>query len=142
MSKQASEIYNQNLDRNGICTAAKLVELVADEPEAVERRKMNAATPGIEEARQKFNAATDAMMAASDRMNRAFADTKEKATTAISRAKDQANQVSDAMNRITKMLGPDFEKRLAQLVTLTDCLERLAALDKAGKLDPLLKALR
>ena len=81
-------------------------------------------------------------MTTPERNLKSFADTKEKATTAISRAKDQANQVSDAMNRITKMLGPDFEKRLAQLVTLTDCLERLAALDKAGKLDPLLKALR
>jgi hypothetical protein len=61
---------------------------------------------------------------------------------AVSRAKDSAAQMADAMNRITKVLGPDFEKRLAQLEHLTTCMERLAALDGKGKLAPVLAALR
>ena len=65
----------------------------------------------------------------------------KRAKDSIGRAKDMAAQMSDAMNKVTKVVGPDFEKRLAQLEQLTACLERLSALNDAGKLSPMLSAL-
>ena len=50
--------------------------------------------------------------------------------------------MTDSMNRITKMVGPDFEKRIGQLEQLTECLERLSALNDSGKLAPMLDALK
>ncbi len=136
-----NHLHNASVDRDGF-RASKVEQMIANDPEGVERRGSNKATSEIEVARQKFTVATDGILDASARMNSAFAETAARTKTAVGKAKDQAAQVSDAMNRITKMIGGDFEKRLDQLVTLTDCLERLAALDKAGKLDSLMKALR
>jgi hypothetical protein len=139
MSK-ANLIHNANLDR-GI-PKTKLIEMLASDPDGPERRMTNKSTPDVEQARKQFQDAADSVLAASANMNAAFESTTKAAKAGVSRAKDQAAQVADALNRITKMVGPDFEKRLDQLVTLTDCLERLAALDKAGRLEPLIKALR
>lgn len=52
-----------------------------------------------------------------------------------------AAQMSDAMLRITKLLGPDFEARIVQLERLADAMERLSTLQEKGQLSDVIKAL-
>lgn len=141
MSQNINLLHKAALDRNQI-PASNVEKMLVDDTDGPERRGLNKTSHDIESARRQFNDATGSLLAASDRMQCAFEDTAKRAKAGVSKAKDQAAQVADALNRITKLVGPDFEKRLDQLVTLTDCLERLAALDKAGRLGPLMQALR
>lgn len=52
-----------------------------------------------------------------------------------------AAQMSDAMLRITELLGPDFEARIVQLERLADAMERLSTLQEKGQLSDVIKAL-
>jgi hypothetical protein len=135
-----ANLHNASVDR-GIPTK-NIVDMLAKDPGAVERRGLNKTTHDVEAARTQFNEATGSLLEASDRMNCAFADTAKLAKNGVSKAKDQAAQMADALNKITKLVGPDFEKRLDQLVVLTDCLERLSVLEKTGKLGAVMQALR
>lgn len=141
MSNNINALHNSAVDRDKFPVAG-VEKILIEDSDGCERRWLNKTRPDIESARTQFNNATGSLLEASDRMSCAFEDTAKRAKAGVSRAKDQAAQMADALNKITKLVGPDFEKRLDQLVTLTDCLERLAALEKAGKLGPLMQALR
>lgn len=52
-----------------------------------------------------------------------------------------AAQMSDAMLRITELLGPDFEARIVQLERLADAMDRLSTLQEKGQLSDVIKAL-
>ena len=98
---------------------------------------------------ETYNAAAAELEAATVRMDSALAAlmdsekaTTEKAKQAIGRAKDSAAQIGDALTRVNKLLGTDFESRLAQLERTAAALEKLAELDKAGKLAGVIAALK
>jgi ABC-type transporter Mla subunit MlaD len=96
-----------------------------------------------------YNAATAELESAANRMYSALntlieceKETTEKAKQAIGRAKDSAAQIGDALARVNKLIGTDFESRLAQLERTATALEKLAELDKAGKLAGVIAALK
>lgn len=100
-------------------------------------------------ATDTYNAATAELESAANRMYGALQtliecekDTTEKAKQAIGRAKDSAAQIGDALARVNKLIGPDFEARLAQLERTATALDNLAELDKAGKLAGVIAALK
>jgi exonuclease VII large subunit len=97
---------------------------------------------------QEYNAAADELMAAAQRMEQAMdgllaceKDTSKKVKETVSKAKETAAKLGDALARVNRMLGPDFESRLAQVERLADALAKLADLDRGGKLQGIVKAL-
>lgn len=103
---------------------------------------MNTAAKNLESAINVFDSSSKNLFEASDKLHAQMDLLSKRAKESVSRAKDQTAQMTDAMNKITKLIGPDFERRLSQLQQLTDCMERLSALSDAGKLSPVLDALK
>lgn len=62
-----------------------------------------------------------------------------KAHTAI--LKDKANQIADAIGKINKLSGPDFEDKLQRLERFAKAVDTLDRLNKTGKLAECAKAL-
>lgn len=104
-------------------------------------RHMNTQADNLKAGTEAFNDASTHIMAASEALHQQMNDLSRKSKEAVSRAKDSAAQMTDAMNKITKLVGPDFEKRLEQLVVLTDCLERLQSLQDRGSLEAMISAI-
>ncbi|MGV0960147.1 MAG: hypothetical protein ACOYB1_09950 [Limnohabitans sp.] len=99
-------------------------------------------------ASETYNAAAIELEAATKRIDEALnalleseKKTSEKAKAAISRAKDSAAQIGDALTRVNRLLGSDFETKLAQLERTAQALSQLADLDKTGKLSSVIAAL-
>lgn len=69
-------------------------------------------------------------------------DVQARTKQCVSTSKDYANQLSDQLVRIDKILGKDFEQRLAHLERFTAALAQLNKLHHDGKLDKLLGALK
>lgn len=136
-----ARMNNGRIDSVGI-PKSSVEQLVVDDADGVVQRNLNSAKKPVDEAREKFSEARESILAASGALHDAANETSKKAKEAISRAKDQAAQMTDAFNKMQKMLGPDFEKRLAQLKEFTDCMERLNLLEKAGRLEAIFKALK
>lgn len=102
---------------------------------------MNTASANLEKSTQQFNEAATNILGASDRLHQNMDVLSKKAKDSVGRAKDCAAQMTDAMNKISRLLGTDFDARLAQLQQLTECLERLSALQDSGKLEQMMKAI-
>lgn len=116
--------------------------LIAADAKNVAVRVENDATKTVKDAAQAFADAEALMNSAHTGMMTMVAEIGKKSKDAVSRSKDLAQQMADSMNKITKVVGPDFENRLSQLQQLVDCMERLSALQDAGKLAPMLEALK
>lgn len=93
-----------------------------------------------ENAAKELDEATSRMESALQKLMACEKNTSLKAKEAVSRAKDTANQLGDALARVNRMLGSDFETRLAQLERLADAMTKLADLEKSGGLQSLVKA--
>lgn len=100
-------------------------------------------------ASQTYDSAAEELEAATKRLDDALNKllesekaTSEKAKAAISRAKDSAAQIGDALNRVNRLLGSDFEAKLIQLERTATALSQLADLDKSGLLAGVISALR
>lgn len=92
-------------------------------------------------AAAELNAAAQRMKGALDGLLLAEKTTSEKAKAAVGRAKDTAAQLGDSLARVNRLLGQDFEARLAQVERLADALTKLAELERQGKLQGVMKAL-
>lgn len=143
MPKNAGLMFQEESKaiRTGVPVPVLQQEMVKD-VDGIVARKINIGTKNLDQAIDTFDAASKSIFQACDAMHAQMDGLSKRAKDSISRAKDMAAQMTDAMNRVTKMVGPDFEKRLGQLEALTSCLERLSALNDAGKLAPLLSALK
>lgn len=102
----------------------------------------------IQHTAETYNSAAGELDAATKRMDEALnalleseKATSEKAKAAISRAKDSAGQIGDALARVNRLLGSDFEAKLAQLERTAQALSQLAELDKSGRLAGVISAL-
>jgi exonuclease VII large subunit len=95
----------------------------------------NSASEDLEDAANRMDAALQKLLASEKA-------TTEKAKAAISRAKDSAAQVGDALARVKKLLGADFENKIAQLERMATSLEKLAELEKTGKLSAVISAMK
>lgn len=98
---------------------------------------------------EAYNSAADQLESAIQRLEKAMStltecekSTAEKAKAAIGRAKDSAGQIGDALNRVNRLIGPDFETKLVQLERTALALEKLAELEKTGKLASVINALK
>lgn len=96
-----------------------------------------------------YEGAASNLEAAAEHMNKALTSlldtekaTSERVKAAVSRAKNGANQLGDALARVNKVLGSDFERKIDQLERVATALATLAELDKAGKLSGVLAALK
>lgn len=105
-------------------------------------REFNKNTANLKAALKAFDAASETLFEASDRMHAQADSLNSRAKASVARAKDMAAQMTDAMNRITKMLGGDFEQRLVQLERLADAMERLSELQAKGQLAGVISALQ
>ena len=94
----------------------------------------NSAAAELESATKRMDDALNALLASEKA-------TSEKAKSAISRAKDSAAQIGDALARVNRLLGSDFEVKLAQLERTAQALSQLSDLDKTGKLSSVIAAL-
>jgi hypothetical protein len=139
--QQAHNHVNGNFERTGFDTD-KLSAVVIGDSENIAARGVSKSKTNLEKAHEDFSKANKTILDASDALQETMSNLSKKAKESVSRAKDQAAQMVDAMNKITKVLGPDFEKRLAQLEHLTSCMERLSKLNEDGKLSSVLDALR
>lgn len=92
-------------------------------------------------AATELAAAAQRMEAALESLVLAEKNTSEKAKAAVGRAKDTAAQLGDSLARVNRLLGQDFEARLAQVERLADALTKLAELERHGQLQGVMKAL-
>ena len=129
-----------NSERTGI-PLSNIEKIMVDDYGNIIGRKLNVMTKNLEEATEAFETATKTILQSSDAMHAQMDSLSKRAKDSIGRAKDMSAQMTDAMNKVTKLVGPDFEKRLDQLEQLTKCLERLSLLNESGKLAPMLAAL-
>ena len=60
----------------------------------------------------------------------------------VSVLKERANAVSEALARIDKMMGSDFEVRLQRLERFAAAVETLDALSRSGKVEAIVMALK
>ena len=121
--------------------ARTLAYSVAEDAGNIIGRHMNRSSVNLDTATQNFDVATKTILGASNALHEQMDALSKRAKDSVGRAKDMAAQMTDAMNKVSKLVGPDFENRLAQLEQLTSCLERLAALQAAGKLAPMIASL-
>ena len=117
-------------------------QFVAADPQQRIDRGSRSVASGFNAAADELNKATDAIESALARVTFAEKKAVTEAKVAVSRAKDIANQMSDQLARVSKILGGDFTARLDQLERLVDALEKLNRLDSDGKLEKLLNALK
>lgn len=94
-----------------------------------------------DEAASELSAAAQRMEAALEGLMLAEKNTSEKAKAAVGRAKDTAAQLGDSLARVNRLLGHDFESRLAQVERLADALTKLAELERNGRLQGVIAAL-
>jgi len=139
--QQAINHTSGNVERIGIPVDA-LENLMADDSGNIVARGIGGARKNFDAAFGDFEKARATLMGASDAMHQQMEVQSKRTKESVSRAKDAAAQMTDAMNKITKLVGPDFEKRLEQLERLTNCMERLRDLNETGKLTGVLDALR
>lgn len=103
---------------------------------------------GYKNTASEYENGADELLKAANRMESALENllatermTSEKAKAAVSRAKDSAAQLGDALAKVERLLGRDFESRLSQLERLAGALSNLADLNRSGQLTDILKAL-
>lgn len=92
-------------------------------------------------AATELAAAAQRMEAAIEGLMTAEKSASEKAKAAVGRAKDTAAQLGDSLARVNRLLGHDFEARLAQVERLADALTKLAELERGGRLQGVMTAL-
>lgn len=135
------ELRNVGLSMKKGVAVEKLKTEMAKDAGNIIGRHMNTASANLEKATKQFEEAATNILGASDRLHQNMDALSKKAKDSVGRAKDCAAQMTDAMNKVSRLLGADFDARLAQLQALTDCLERLSALQQDGKLEQMMKAL-
>lgn len=103
---------------------------------------------GYKHAANDYEAAADELDTAAKRMETALnglllaeKNASEKAKAAVSRAKETAAQLGDSLSRVNRMLGSDFETKLALVERLADAMTKLAELERGGRLQGVIKAL-
>lgn len=69
-------------------------------------------------------------------------DVEARAKKHVSALKDKANQVAEALGRINKLAGPDFEDKLVRLERFANAVETLDRLNRGGKLVDVANAIR
>ena len=127
-------------DQNGIPVENVAKQMVEKNDEII-TRFMTEQEKKIKTSMDCYKQAASALFDASNKM-RADADEAAKNGKAlVSKVKDMANQMTDSMNRVTKILGSDFESRITQLERLADAMERLQSMQKDGSLQEVIKAL-
>lgn len=119
----------------------KITDFIAADPEDRADRSERHLAHDTRDAAKELDAARRRIEEALHSMMAAEAKAKAASKESVARAKDAANQLGDALNRVTRMLGPDFESRLAQLERLSGALVTLAELEKTGNLRGILAAL-
>lgn len=139
--KQALAHADGNMTTKGIPTA-NLEKVMQEDSQAITARGLAGSRKTLEAAIADFAASTVSILDASNRMHAQADASSKQVKEAVSRAKGHAIGMADAMNRVTKMLGPDLESRIQQLERLTSAMERLADLQKTGLLDRVMSAMR
>lgn len=114
-----------------------MAKLIANSDGRSESGHIRGQVSNLNKSLNNIDSATKAVLDANYKLINQCDELSKQSKQAISRAKDQANQMQDAMNKITKCLGRDFEGRIEQLETLTDCLERLNKLRESGAIKEL-----
>lgn len=145
MNKTSTELNERQLqtaEKNGVgLRQSKVTEIAMNTLPKIQ-------TSAYTRSATEYDRAADELMLAVQRMEQALeklADqqrtTSEKTKEAVGRAKSSATQLGDALNRVNRLLGVNFEDRLLQMERLTSALTKLAELDRAGKLQNIIKAL-
>lgn len=138
-----NQLHNLNdghTERNGI-PASSVESLLKNDSAGVTSRGLKKAEKTVFEAIAEFDKASKCLFSASERLNDQSDKASRRAKELVSKAKDQANQLADALNRVNKILGPEFDVRLQQMERMTKALESLAELHRSGLLPDMLKAI-
>lgn len=130
------------MERNGeVVRTDTLVKMLVNDKERRSQMADKNAINEMDETASSLDEAKQRVLKAVDGLVHAENDIADRSKKAIARTKDVANQLSDQLNRVNKMLGPDFETRIAQLERVAAALETLSRLDKDGKLQTVMAAL-
>jgi hypothetical protein len=68
-------------------------------------------------------------------------EVEKRTTTHVAKLKDKAGQIFDALAKIEKLTGPDFESKLQRLERFANAVETLDRLNKNGKLADVARAI-
>lgn len=128
------ELGRKNLPNEQLLSFAKTV----GGPMAMEDSTKGYLKQGTQICQESF----DVFQSAYKSMAKQQMETEVMARKHISFLKDKSNQVAEAIARIDKMAGHDFEEKLKRLERFADAMEKLDRLNQAGKLDAIAKALR
>lgn len=100
----------------------------------VNSRRLDDTSDALENAHKRLSGALDDLV----KMEMQVAERSKKLS---STAREEAQRMAEALVRINKMLGSDFEARLTQLERLTNALSTLRGLEDRGFLSRMLTAL-
>jgi len=114
---------------------AKVLPHVVTNCEDVTTKVMRQGTEMANEAFLVFDAAYRKMV------TREY-EVEERIRKHVSILKDKANQVAEAVGRINKLAGVDFEDKLARLERFAAAVETLDRLNRAGKLAEVANAIK
>lgn len=122
-------------------SSAKVDQFLVQDKEFRVGRSDKTGTAAYEDASDAFAQAAGRLRSIVNDLVAAETEVSTKAKTAISRVKDINAQLGDSLNRVNKLLGPDFETKLKQMERLAAALGQLAELEKAGQLKSVMAAL-
>lgn len=117
------------------------VDVIASNPQRRIDMSFKHTANEYNQAAEDINLAAERVWEAAGKLAEKEKEVSEKAKALVSRTKDLAAQLGDSLGRVNRILGPDFEARLAQLERMTASLETLADLERSGRLQSVIKAL-
>lgn len=142
ITREISNKKAEQMERNGECvrTGTLVNMLISDRNRRNKMADQNAAD-AINETIDNLEEAKTRVLEAVNKLVKAEDEVAERSRKAIARTKDVANQLADQLNRVNKMLGPDFEIRLSQLERMAAALDTLSRIEKEGKLQSIIAAI-
>lgn len=141
MSIQQLNAYQAGAKEASGIPVSNLEKMMQEDSGNIAARGVGKATRNIDSAIDDFDKASKTLFAASDKLHANADELAKRAKLAITRTKDLSAQMSDSMQRMTKVLGGDFESRITQMERLADAMERLCALQQKGQLSDVIAAI-
>ena len=121
--------------RSELMRNAKMAE--SGQPTVMEEETLKTLRNGA----QKVDEAYAVFDAAFCKMAKREAEVEAATKKHVAILKDKANQVAEALARIEKMTGPDFEVKLQRLERLAAAVDALDGLNSRGKLAGIMSAI-
>ena len=132
---------NRAIKNNEGFTEVQVAEIAAKNEDSIKSNKHTITANHLKQTKERLNDHAKELMIVMNNNNSALDDALNRSKKKVSQAKDMANQLSEQLLRVNKILGVDFESRVLQLERVTACLVSLEKLSKDEKLKEILSVL-